>query len=93
MSSELQQSEQVIFHGSVQGVGFRWTCQRLARELELRGWVRNLPDGTVELVAQGGREPIRLLIERLMLEPGRIRITQAEQRKLELPAISGFSVR
>ncbi len=41
------------FSGRVQGVGFRFTCQSLARGYEVAGHVRNLPDGDVELVAEG----------------------------------------
>lgn len=42
-----------IFHGSVQGVGFRFTVYQKARQLGLTGWVRNLYDGDVEAVFQG----------------------------------------
>ncbi|MDD5504228.1 MAG: acylphosphatase [Candidatus Omnitrophica bacterium] len=44
----------VTFHGRVQGVGFRFTCQRIAENLGVSGWVRNMPDGSVELDAQAG---------------------------------------
>jgi acylphosphatase len=90
---ELIRTEQVIFHGSVQGVGFRYLCNKLAKELALSGWVRNLQDGTVEAVLQGDQEMVRQLLEKLMIGPGRIRVTEASQRKVELPAIKGFSVR
>lgn len=43
----------VIFHGRVQGVGFRATTAGIARRYPVSGYVRNLPDGTVELVAEG----------------------------------------
>jgi acylphosphatase len=46
------------FSGRVQGVGFRFTCQSIARGYEVEGYVRNLPDGDVELVAEG--EPLEL---------------------------------
>ena len=46
----------VIYHGKVQGVWFRANCQRNAMDLGLTGWVRNLPDGTVEEFAEGERE-------------------------------------
>ncbi len=45
--------KRVIFSGNVQGVGFRYTAQRIARGFDVTGSVRNLPDGTVELVAEG----------------------------------------
>ncbi len=43
----------VIFIGRVQGVGFRYTALRTAQRHQLTGFVRNLPDGTVEMLAQG----------------------------------------
>ncbi|MDR1916913.1 MAG: acylphosphatase [Synergistaceae bacterium] len=42
-----------VVSGRVQGVGFRWFAKSRADELGLSGWVRNLPDGAVELVFQG----------------------------------------
>jgi acylphosphatase len=42
-------------HGRVQGVGFRWWTRARAAELGLRGYARNLNDGRVEVVAEGGR--------------------------------------
>jgi acylphosphatase len=43
----------VIFIGRVQGVGFRFTAHRMAHRHQLTGFVRNMPDGTVEMLAQG----------------------------------------
>ncbi len=43
----------VLFSGRVQGVGFRFTCQALARGFDVSGHVRNLPDGRVEVLAEG----------------------------------------
>ena len=43
----------LLFSGDVQGVGFRWTNQSLAHERHLVGWVKNLPDGTVQMEIQG----------------------------------------
>jgi acylphosphatase len=50
-----------IVHGDVQGVGFRYFAQRKALQLGLSGWVRNNDDGSVELVAEGGREALEEL--------------------------------
>jgi len=55
----------VFFTGRVQGVGFRWTCQKMARSLELRGWVQNLPDGRVEMLATGPEVDLERLINQL----------------------------
>jgi acylphosphatase len=54
-----------VITGRVQGVGFRATTRRFALELGLTGWVRNVGDDRVELVAQGSREGLLKLIERL----------------------------
>ena len=48
-----QTARYVIFVGRVQGVGFRFTALNIANLYQLTGYVRNLPDGTVEMVAQG----------------------------------------
>ena len=48
----------VFFSGQVQGVGFRYTAKTVATGFEITGTVRNLPDGRVELVAEGRREEL-----------------------------------
>lgn len=49
--------------GFVQGVGFRRFIQKKAQSLNLTGWVKNLPDGRVEILAQGKKEDIEKLIK------------------------------
>jgi acylphosphatase len=44
---------QIFFSGTVQGVGFRFTAERLARRFPITGFVRNLEDGRVEVTAEG----------------------------------------
>jgi acylphosphatase len=48
--------------GRVQGVGFRWCCQREARALGLAGWVRNAGDGSVEIQVEGGAAALEALL-------------------------------
>jgi acylphosphatase len=53
----------VWVRGRVQGVFFRATTAHLARERQLAGWVRNLPDGRVEAVFEGPPEAVRALVD------------------------------
>ena len=53
-----QTAKHIIFAGRVQGVGFRFAAHRIAGRHGLTGWVRNLPEGTVEMVAQGAAADI-----------------------------------
>lgn len=46
-------AKQVIFEGRVQGVGFRYSVKDLSRGFDVCGWVKNRPDGTVELTVTG----------------------------------------
>ena len=50
----------IIYSGNVQGVGFRYTAKGLAAGFEVVGTVRNLPDGRVELVAEGARAELEV---------------------------------
>jgi len=55
----------MIFHGSVQHVGFRYTAMYFTRDLYITGWVRNNDDGTVEMEAQGNLSALRKFLLRL----------------------------
>jgi len=46
-------STHIVFSGQVRGVGFRWHVRDCARRLDIKGYVQNLPDGTVEVVCDG----------------------------------------
>ncbi len=53
----------VIFAGTVQGVGFRYFVKNIADKFGVKGYVRNLPDGTVEVVAEGDEKTLREFLE------------------------------
>ena len=57
--------KRIVFHGRVQGVGFRYTAKYLAQSLELTGWVRNDWDQTVTMEVQGREALIDKLLVRL----------------------------
>lgn len=55
--------------GVVQGVGYRYFVRARAVELGLSGYVRNAPDGTVEVVAEGDRTSVKALVSELRVGP------------------------
>ncbi|MCB9757621.1 MAG: acylphosphatase [Candidatus Omnitrophica bacterium] len=55
----------IYYSGIVQGVGFRYTTQRFAANLGLVGWVKNLSDGRVEMIAVGEQKQINELIQQI----------------------------
>lgn len=74
-----------IVKGEVQGVGFRALTRYQAQGLGLRGTVRNLPDGTVEIYAQGSKQRLEELIQKLKEEafPGQIEEASIEYFPIE----------
>jgi len=68
----------ILLNGRVQGVGFRNFTQRAARMLKLSGWVRNLRDGRVEMVAEGPSELVGRLLEQVRVGPRAARVTGVE---------------
>ncbi|HZE96958.1 MAG TPA: acylphosphatase [Planctomycetota bacterium] len=65
----------LLISGIVQGVGYRWSCRREGQGIGVTGWVRNLPDGRVEAVAQGTREQVEKLIKWCYRGPEEARVT------------------
>ncbi len=84
-------SYHATFTGRVQGVGFRFTARRFAVDLGLKGWVRNLADGDVELYVEGDapvcKELIRRLEEHFMVHD--LRLGEGEPSS----GLTGFEIR
>ena len=55
----------VFYSGRVQGVGFRYEAESVAHRLGLKGWVKNLQDGRVELLCEGSREQIEQILSEI----------------------------
>ena len=66
--------------GRVQGVNFRGFSRRVAVEMGLKGWVRNLYDGRVEILAEGDRANLESFIKRLEAGPSFARVDQVSVR-------------
>jgi len=69
---------QVLVTGRVQGVCFRDFTQREAATLGLTGWVRNLPDGRVEAIAEGTRDLLENFISRIRQGPALSRVDDVQ---------------
>ena len=73
-----QQQLHAIVHGRVQGVSFRYYTLQAAERHAVAGWVRNLPDGTVEVTAEGTRQQLDALLGFLRQGPPGARVTQVD---------------
>ena len=82
-----------IVEGRVQGVGFRFFTERAAGVLGIRGWVRNLDDGSVEIYAAGSDEIMEQFMDRVRTGPAGSRVQRVQVQEVSLEEHSGFSVR
>ncbi len=72
------QALEAIVRGYVQGVGYRAYARRQARALGLRGWVRNDPDGSVRVMAEGDRADLLSFIDALQRGPSDAEVQDVE---------------
>ncbi len=61
---------QILYRGLVQGVGFRYTTRRLATRFDVTGYVRNVPDGQVLVVAEGQPDEVKRFLSAVKAEMG-----------------------
>ncbi len=73
----------ILVFGDVQGVFFRTGTAGEARKLGLKGWVRNNPDGSVELVAEGERTQLQKLLEWCSHGPAGASVSKVEHEWIE----------
>jgi acylphosphatase len=69
----------LVVSGRVQGVGFRWFVREAARQHRLAGWVRNRPDGSVELEASGNDGAFRQFVEEIREGPPGARVDEIRE--------------
>lgn len=82
----------VVVHGQVQGVYFRDSVRRLARELGVSGWIRNRPDGAVEAALEGTPDAVERIIEWSHQGPLGARVDQVEVYEEQPSGETGFRV-
>jgi acylphosphatase len=78
-------ARRIVVTGRVQGVGFRFFVDEAARREGLRGWVRNLPDGRVEILAEGDEEAVDRLERHIRRGPPAARVKRVDVLP-EIPA-------
>lgn len=84
-----------LISGQVQGVGFRYFVLRQASSLGLAGWTRNLPDGSVEVVAKGEEAALATLEAALSRGPSHAQVSAVKKLKISDDAadVNGFEIR
>jgi acylphosphatase len=83
----------ILVSGLVQGVGFRWHTREQARSLGVVGWVRNLPDGRVEVHAEGSQENVQRLLDWLAKGPRHARVERVDVQPAALERPRDFEQR
>jgi len=80
----MTETEKKAFHaiidGRVQGVGFRYSAQRKAADLDITGWIRNNPDGTVEILAEGAPERLSAFLSWLRSGPSFAYVSKVDNK-------------
>jgi acylphosphatase len=88
------QAAHILVRGLVQGVGYRYFAFRTARQLGLVGWVKNLPDGSVEIEAEGDNSAIDEYIRELKVGPRSSVVRGVDVDRIEVSGkYSDFDVR
>lgn len=82
-----------LVRGRVQGVGYRYFVLREAEALGVAGFARNLPDGSVEVVAEGEDPTLGQLEERLRKGPSFARVSDVERSAVPPRGAEGFHIR
>ncbi len=82
-----------LARGRVQGVGFRYFALKIAEDLGVTGFVRNLPDGNVEIVAEAGEAVLAQFEERLRTGPSFGSVEHLDRVPIEERGDTGFQIR
>ena len=83
----------VLVSGRVQGVFYRAWAEGTSKELGLKGWVRNLPDGRVEAVFEGGKSSVEKMVGLCEKGPAHAKVEKVEMKEERPSGFQGFEVR
>lgn len=85
-------ARRAVVRGRVQGVGYRFWAMRGAQELGVNGWVRNLPDGSVETFAEGEDAAMEKYLARLRYGPLTGRVDDVAVEPAEPQGLTSFEI-
>jgi acylphosphatase len=85
--------KRIIVHGRVQGVGFRYHVYQQALRIGIHGWVKNLPDGTVEIDAEGPSSRMKQFVEAVKRGSPVSKVTHLDIRDEEPTGFQQFEIR
>ena len=87
-------ARQIFYEGRVQGVGFRYTVRNIAKGFDVTGWVRNLPDGRVELQTAGDDGEVSAFMEAIRESELNSYIRKVDEHSIPpLTDTKGFEIR
>lgn len=87
------ESKRIVVSGRVQGVGYRYFVVKIANELQLAGFVRNLPNGKVEIEVEGEGSAIATLIDYCQIGPARAAVTSINTQSQPLVGYTSFGIK
>ncbi len=87
------QALHILVRGRVQGVFFRASAQEKANEENISGWVRNHPNGTVEIHAEGSEQALARFVEWCRLGPPAAKVTDLDIEPVSVAGSTSFSIR
>ncbi len=82
----MERAVHLLISGRVQGVFYRYTAQRVALRLNLRGWIKNLPNGQVEAVAVGDPDAVETFVNWCRKGPSGAHVAHLEVEELPVPS-------
>lgn len=82
----------LVISGRVQGVFFRATAQQVAEKMQIMGWIKNTPDGEVEVLAEGSEEQVNQFIGWCKTGPPKARVISVDITEKEFQNLSRFRV-
>jgi len=82
----------LVVTGRVQGVGFRWSARRAAERIGVDGWVRNLPDGSVEAHVEGSADRVAAMLAWLRQGPDGADVSGVRAEDVAPEGLTGFTI-